>query len=213
MRYLYLHGLASGPSSSKGRYFAQLLQDLGQELSCPDLNWPEFQTMTLTSQLQRVQQELGQDPGPVTLLGSSLGGLVAVLTAIQDSRIVRLCLMAPALGFLASWSEQLGPVILTQWQQTGYLPLYHYAYQRQMELGYAIIPDSAQYNEEKLTRPLPILIFHGRRDAVVSFAVSSQFAKTRPWVQLELLESDHQLTDVLAYLGSTFVQWLDSSPV
>jgi len=206
VRYLYLHGLASGPSSAKARYFQRLLLDQGETLECPDLNWPDFQSMTITSQLTRINQILGANPEPITVLGSSLGGLMALLLAQRDPRVARLCLMAPALGFLQAWPQRLKPELLTQWQRSGVLSIYHYGYQKDMELGYAILEDCTHYDETKPNVPVPTLIFHGLLDEVVPYQVSVAYAETRPWVKVQLLSTDHAMTDVLPIMGQGFME-------
>ncbi len=205
MRYLYLHGLASGPNSGKGRYFTAQLNTLGLELVSPDLNLPNFRTMTLSSQLARIHETLGDDPQPVTLLGSSMGGLLAVLSAIVDPRVCRLFLMAPAFNFLQDWPTRMGALEL--WRDKGYLEMAHYAYNKVMALDYAMIEDARHYNEHSLVRALPILIVHGLEDEVVDAQVSVAFAKQRPYVQVTLLHSDHRLTDVQGQMWNLFSHW------
>jgi uncharacterized protein len=207
VRYLYLHGLASGPNSSKGRFFGEKLAGLGLDLTCPDLNEPDFRRMTLTSQLAVVQGVLGSSPEPVTLLGSSMGGLIAVLTAIQDSRIERLFLLAPAFKFFQNWTTHLGPEVVERWRATGSLDIYHYAHNLPMPLGYAIIEDAQHHDEQQLTRSLPVLIVHGLEDETVPPEVSITFAKGRPDVQVTFLHSDHRLTDVQGQIWALFSHW------
>src|SRR5436853_627632 len=43
MRYLWLHGFASGPTSSKGQFVRIRLRERGIELEIPDLNEPAFE--------------------------------------------------------------------------------------------------------------------------------------------------------------------------
>ncbi len=57
--------------------------------------------------------------------------------------------------------------------------------------------DAAQYRDEALQRPVPTLILHGLQDAVVPIAASHTYAATRPWVQVQPLDSDHSLGNVL----------------
>ena len=56
--------------------------------------------------------------------------------------------------------------------------------------------DAALYEDEpEFTQPA--LIVHGVRDNVVPAAISSAYAARHPNVRLLLLESGHELTDVL----------------
>ena len=48
---VYLHGFASSPQSSKATRFERELTALGVGFSCPDLNLPAFETLTITRML------------------------------------------------------------------------------------------------------------------------------------------------------------------
>src|SRR3954466_5984168 len=81
----YLHGFASSPRSTKVGYFSERLREHGVDVRCPDFDQPDFSTLTLTRMLEQLGAELGEldraAPAPVTLIGSSLGGTLAVLAA------------------------------------------------------------------------------------------------------------------------------------
>lgn len=200
MRYLYLHGFASSPRSAKGRYLTERFAEQGMILSSPDLNRPAFEALTLSSQLAVVEESLADSDGPFTLLGSSLGGLLAVLTAIRDPRITRLVLMAPAFGFVERWRRRLGEPRLTDWRETGKMPVFHYGYGAERLLGPAILDDARRYDEQQLTRPVPTLILHGTHDDIVEPFTSVAFARERPWVTLRFFDADHGMTGVLDQL-------------
>ena len=51
----YLHGFASSPRSTKVQYFTQMLAERGTSLQCPDLNEPDFRTLTMTRMLDQLQ--------------------------------------------------------------------------------------------------------------------------------------------------------------
>ena len=106
MRHLfYLHGLASSPDSSKARYLARRLSQHQLELHCPDLNEPDFSTLTVTRMLDQVESAVRALPtAPVVLFGSSLGALVAQHLAERGAHgigppIDRMVLLSPALEF------------------------------------------------------------------------------------------------------------------
>jgi uncharacterized protein len=211
MRYVYLHGFASGPGTKKGQYFRARFSELGLSLILPDLNDGDFEHLTFTRQLAVIQRCLGDSPEPVFLLGSSLGAVLAVIKAIQDERIQKLVLMAPAFQLFSHWSASAPPGSMQAWQEIGYTEVFHHGHGKSCRLHYNILSDAAQYDEEKLIRPIPTLIFHGLRDEVIPHAVSEKFCKTRPWVELVLLDSDHQLTDVLETLWQKTLAFLQSS--
>ena len=75
MNIFYLHGFASSARSSKATYFAGKLRELGIELHTPDLNEPDFSTLTISRMVEQVGKAIEALPGPIVLIGSSLGPL------------------------------------------------------------------------------------------------------------------------------------------
>ena len=195
-RYIYLHGFASSPRSTKAKDLRDRFQALGIELAVPDLNQPNFTDLTLTRQLQQVSALLPTDGTPVTLIGSSFGGLTAAWAAQQHTQIQGLVLLAPAFQFLEHWLPRLGAEQVQRWQAEQYLSVYHYGEGRSLLLSYDFIHDAAQYSEVQLQRPIPTLVLHGQADDVIPIQASRQFATSRPWVKLSELDSDHTLTNV-----------------
>jgi pimeloyl-ACP methyl ester carboxylesterase len=203
--YLYLHGFCSGPQSAKAKYFQQRFQTVQRPLEVPDLNQPDFSTLTLSRQIAQVEACI-TGASPVTLLGSSLGGLTAALVAERQPTVERLVLFAPAFDFAQRWFTQMqsepGATTLKDWQRTGQRSLYHYGEQRERLLHYDFLTDAQRpdYASTALSRPVPTLILHGTQDEVVPLAQSQNYAATRPWVTLISLESDHSLASVISVL-------------
>jgi hypothetical protein len=137
------------------------------------------------------------DEMPVTLIGSSLGGLTSAWLGQRHSQVQRLVLLAPAFGFLCHWLPKLGEEQLNQWQETRYLAVYHYGEKRSLSLDYTFVEDAHQYRETQLLRPVPTLILHGRHDEVIPIGASRDYASVRPWVQPIELDSDHGLMNVM----------------
>ena len=197
MRYIYLHGFASSPESRKAVYLREAFANLAISLEVPDLNQGDFSHLTITRQLCQLETILPQDGTPVTLIGSSLGGLTSAWLAQRQLPVQRLVLLAPAFGFLDYWLPQLGEAQLQQWQESGYLPVYHYREERSLPLHYHFVEDARQYQTEELLRVVPTLILHGKHDQTIPIDASRQYANERFWVQLMELESDHSLSDVM----------------
>ena len=64
-------------------------------------------------------------------------------------------------------------------------------------MHYDFLEDLAQYPDEQLQRQIPTLILHGINDEVIPIQASRNYLKTRPWVRLIELNSDHGLENVL----------------
>jgi pimeloyl-ACP methyl ester carboxylesterase len=210
-RVLYLHGFASSPRSTKVGFFTDRLLEHGIRLECPDFNEPDFRTLTLTRMVDRLAGELAMtEGGPATLIGSSLGGMLAVLAAARfPSRVERLVLLAPAVMFAKPGHHLLPPERIEEWRRRGSLPFIHYGDNVERELNFTFYEDSLQYDAFNAAIPQPTLIFQGVGDASVDYRTVEAFAKTRPNVTLSLVEDDHQLirsltriwNDVQPFLG------------
>lgn len=196
-QFIYLHGFASSPESTKAKDLRDRFAQLHISLTIPDLNQNDFTHLTLTRQLQQVESDFPPAPEPVTLIGSSFGGLTAAWLGQTQPQVERLVLLAPAFGFLSHWLSQLGEQQVQQWQREGFLPVYHYGQERMLPISYQFAEDAAQYRESEIVRPVPTLIIHGKRDEVIPIESSIEFASDRPWVTLVQMDSDHALIDVL----------------
>jgi uncharacterized protein len=195
--YIYLHGFASSPYSTKAKYLRDRFWEHQIPLTIPDLNQGDFSHLTLTRQVRQVAEIFSHSETSVTLIGSSLGGLTAAHLAQNYSQVRCLVLLAPAFNFVSLWLSALGDTQVKQWQKSGFLPVYHYGEMRSLPLHYQFIVDASQYLESKLQKPVPTLILHGRNDDVIPIQASRDYASQRSWVTLIELNSDHSLADVL----------------
>ncbi|MEH2378493.1 MAG: YqiA/YcfP family alpha/beta fold hydrolase [Nostoc sp.] len=197
MHYIYLHGFASSPNSAKARDISDRFTQIQTKLKIPDLNAGDFSQLTITRQLTQVAAQFNNDSTPVTLIGSSLGGLTAAHLGQQYLQVQRLVLLAPAFGFLSHWLPKLGDEEVQRWQQEKYIMVYHYGEERSLPLSYDFLTDAAQYQQKLLQRPIPTLILHGKKDEVIPIEASRDFGRSRPWVELVELDSDHALGNVM----------------
>jgi uncharacterized protein len=210
----YLHGFASSARSTKATYFGQKFAALGVTLRCPDFNEPDFGALTMTRMLERLGDELpsaGDGPSAqATLIGSSLGGTLAILAAVRFAeRIDRLVLLAPAVMFAKPGHHVLPPERIEAWRQTGALQFFHYAYGEQRPLGFMFYQDSLDYDAFAAPIVQPTLVFQGMRDASVDYRTVERFSLARENVTLSLLDDEHQLTASLPRMWTDIAHFLD----
>jgi len=198
--YFYLHGFASSPKSAKAKYFRDRFHATNHHLQLLDLNQDDFSHLTLTRQINQVRAALPVAPKPVTLIGSSFGGLTAAWVGELCPQVERVILLAPAFGFPGNWLHTLSPDQWQQWQRDRYLPVYHYGEGKHLPLHHDFVTDALQYQVGAMQRAVPTLIFHGDHDEVIPFQVSQDYAQSRPWVKLIPLNSDHSLGNAVSQI-------------
>lgn len=207
----YLHGFTSSPRSTKANFLADKLIAHGIRLRCPDFNLPDFRTMTMTRMLAQLSDELAATgPKPVTLIGSSLGGTLAILGAARFAdRVDRVVLLAPAVMFAKPGHHLLPPERIEEWHRRGSLPFFHYGENEERLLDYLFYDDSLGYDAFSTRLTQPTLIYQGLRDTSVDPRTVEQFANAHPTVTLSLLDDDHQLTASLPMMWSGIEAFLD----
>jgi pimeloyl-ACP methyl ester carboxylesterase len=85
---------------------------------------------------------------------------------------------------------------MEQWKRTNTLRVFHYSEGREVELGYQLIEDAQQY-EAYPNFAQPALIFQGRQDTIVPPEYAEKFAAGHSNATLRLMDSDHDLVNVL----------------
>jgi len=190
-RIVYLHGFASSPNSGKAQFFRRRFVERGVPMEIPQLDEGNFEGLTISGQLAVIERAVGGKPA--ILMGSSLGGYLAALYAARHPQIERLVLLAPAFQFPRRWRESHST---EDWKREGHIPVFHYGDGRERRLGYQFVEDSAQYEDEPVSSH-PALILHGVHDTVVPASISTAYAEKNANVKLILMESGHELTDVL----------------
>jgi hypothetical protein len=190
----YLHGFASSAKSTKAAYFAERLRDRGVSLRCPDFNEPDFATLTMTRMLDQIARDLEDAGGAASLIGSSLGGALAVLAAAKyPDRVDRLVLLAPAVMLAKPGHHLVAPERIDEWRRRGALPFFHYAHGMERTLNYTFYEDSLRHDPFDAAFTQPTLVFQGLHDRSVDCRIVEAFAAARPNVSLSLLADDHQL--------------------
>ena len=211
---LLLHGFASSGQSTKARYFQNKFGERSDvSFSALDFNPTpaDFRYMTTTALIDRLRQyvldhRLEQvHPERLRLIGSSFGGAVAVHYAHRYGGVGRLLLLAPALVPVTGWvSEEEA----ARWKAAGVVPIYHFGFERELPLGYALYEDARHY-QEFVPPAAPALIVHGSHDEQVPVEQSRAYAARWP-EQVRLVEVDagHDLNGHLDLIWQEAVPFL-----
>jgi hypothetical protein len=173
----------------------------GIELAVPALDGGDFTGLTITGQLAVIRREAERAPGPVRLIGSSMGGYLAALFAASEPRVGSLVLMAPAFDMQARWRARYGDAKLAEWRRLGALPTFHYGLGGERPIGYGLYEDMGDHDPRPRVT-VPALVFMGRRDDVVDPAAVETWARANPSARLVWLDSGHELTDQLETIWS-----------
>lgn len=204
-QFIYLHGFASSPNSSKARYLAERWWRHGISLSIPDLSLSGLEQLTISGQLGVVDRTVaGQS---AVLIGSSMGGYLAALYAAEHPEVEKVVLLAPAFRFAARWAERVGPAAMEQWRRSGFLEVFHYGEGKPARVGYGLYRDALNYPDFPCV-PQPCLIIHGTRDEIVPVQYSVEASRRCPAMELVELDDDHELKKDLNRLAGAIEGFL-----
>jgi len=193
----YLHGFASGPSSSKGCWLRERFAAHWQSYEIPELDGGDFYHLTIDAMVERARVSvaaLPDDGAPLLLIGSSLGGFCAAkLAADGFDRPTALLLLAPAFGFTERWRALLGESGLADWRRQGERAFFHHVYREERPLASAFLESCEQLPELPPPSRVPTVTVHGRRDQSVDWRWSRLYAERAASARLELVEDEHAL--------------------
>ena len=195
--FIYLHGFASGPNSSKAQAFKKRFEKLNITFHVPDLQEDDFENLTLSRQIRLVQNIIDRDKRKkFGLIGSSMGGYLASLIAQTRDSVKALYLMAPGFNFLNRWRATLNLSKKTQ----DLIPVFHYRYNKEVLLNTYLFRDAETWESLPLKRKIPTLIVHGLHDTTVNILESRNFVSKHPGCELKELDSDHGLLSCMDWI-------------
>lgn len=197
IQFIYLHGFASSPQSQKATAFTKRFAELGLPLTVPDLEGGDFKHLTISRQLRIIEQTLDSYPeASFALIGSSMGGYLAALTAQIRPEVKGAYLMCPGFNFMKRWRSALSGEI----QGAGLIRVFNYRYNRIMELDLGLFEDAKKWEWVVHERPVPTRIVHGIHDDIVDIGESRNFARKHPWTSMKEVDSDHGLLSHLDWI-------------
>ena len=195
--FIYLHGFASGPNSSKAQAFKKRFEKLKITFHVPDLQEDDFENLTLYRQIRLVQNIIDRDKTKkFGLIGSSMGGYLASLIGQTRDSVKALYLMAPGFNFLNRWRKTLDLSKTTQ----DLIPVFHYRYNKEVLLNTYLFSDAEIWESLPFKRKIPTLIVHGLHDKTVNILESRNFVSKHPGCELKELDSDHGLLSCMDWI-------------
>lgn len=194
--FLYLHGFASSPASSKARAFIEWGRARGVEIEALDLRVPSFERLLFSAIVARVRTAIDAAGGPnarVALIGSSLGGLAAFRVAEQDPRVSAVFAMAPAFRLAERWKATLGDAEWEKWRREGFREVDDYLTKAKAKVHFGFVSELETLDAGYPDVRVPVCIVHGTKDDVVDVARSRAFSEDKQHVCLVEVDDGHEL--------------------
>lgn len=199
---IIIHGFSSTKETG-AKYVQTELDTIGMHSIRIDLDdqgesQMPFRELTISKYVNEVLAVLvfAKERGYSTfsLVGTSLGGLVALATTLHAD-IKRLCLRAPVPDFVEHMDKKHGPEKLAEFREQGW-----FAYQRtdgEVIADFDIYDDAKKYPMYSLASKVtcPTLIVQGTQDASVPYERNVRLAGLLPNARLVLIKgADHGLS-------------------
>jgi len=198
--WLYLHGFASGPGSTKARAFEAWGASRDLAIERLDLRVPSFENLRFSAIKARVRAAIDASAAPgaealarAVLIGSSLGGLTACRVAEEDPRVCAVLAMAPAFQLAERWKTQMTAEAWEAWRRDGFLEVDDHATKQKARVDFGFVEELARLDVGMPDVRVPVLIVHGRGDEVVDIERSRAFARGKHHVRLVEVDDGHEL--------------------
>lgn len=219
-----LHGFLSNKNSTTNKTLARAL--LEQHIATLRFDFfgqgeseGPFERITITTALDQATSalELAASKGyrRIGLIGSSFGGLIALLAAADAAhrtRLAGLALKCPVPDFEEMLRLEFGPEGIVEWKRTGTIPNVTGGGER-VPLHYAFYEDCARYRgyDAAQSVTVPTLIVQGDQDEFVPIHQSRRLLEAlRPPKRLDILPgADHGFTKAEDFRAMTtkLIEW------
>lgn len=164
-----------------------------------------FEETTISREIDDLALVLDRLATPkVVLIGSSLGGVVSLLTAQRRGhQVAGLVLIAPAFDFFERHDHYLGADGVARWRRDGVVETTDAYTGERYRLRYDFLRDGLVHQAAvwEVGALCAVRIFHGTRDETVPIGASERFLAEAPCADCHLTPvpgGDHQLLDHLA---------------
>ena len=198
--WLYLHGFASSPGSTKARAFQAWGASRDLAIDALDLRVPSFENLRFSAIKARVRRAIDESAGSgnehrarAVLIGSSLGGLTACRVAEEDPRVCAVLAMAPAFRLAERWKTQMTAEAWEAWRRDGFLEVDDHATKQRSRVDFGFVEELERLDAGTPDVRVPVLILHGRADEVVDIERSRSFAAGKRHVRLVEVDDGHEL--------------------
>jgi uncharacterized protein len=194
--FLYLHGFASSPASSKAQAFIEWGKAYGLAIEALDLRVPSFEGLLFSAIVAKVRAAIDAAGGPlarVALIGSSLGGLTACRVAEQDPRVCAVFAMAPAFRLAERWKATLGDADWEKWRREGFREVDDHLTKAKAKVHFGFVEELESLDRGLPDVRVPVCIVHGTEDEVVDIERSRAFAREKRHVRLVEVGDGHEL--------------------
>jgi alpha-beta hydrolase superfamily lysophospholipase len=198
--WLYLHGFASSPLSTKARAFQAWGASRDLAIDALDLRVPSFENLRFSAIKTRVRRAIDESAGPAgepharaVLIGSSLGGLTACRVAEEDPRVCAVLAMAPAFRLAERWKTRMTAEAWDAWRRDGFLEVDDHATKQRSRVDFGFVDELERLDVGMPDVRVPVLIVHGRADEVVDIDRSRAFAEGKRHVRLVEVDDGHEL--------------------
>jgi putative redox protein len=210
------HGMESNKESDKLVFLGQALAQRGLLVLRFDFAVAgasgNFAELTYSGEVEDVQAAFlfmrARHQGKIAILGSSMGGTVALLFAAQEPTVAALVTVAAPVHPEEFPSRVLTPAEVQQWRDTGY------TFYRGQRLNVSLLYDLEKIDVPKAAQRItcPVFILHGDSDEVVPVEEAHNlYGYLAGPKKLSILEGgDHRFSDaaIMKRALTEVIEWL-----